>query len=557
MFIYIVFFKYFNILKHLNFQNFQKTPFSSKINSFLKNEKMVNCKFPTCLKEAFFGLFKSTPRHCSGHKLPGEYNVVRKLCNTDGCFKLASFGILSKQPIHCGPHKHEGEFDVMNPVCIEEGCKKQPNFGLTGKKATHCDAHKIENEVNVKSKKCVFEGCNKLPSFGKFGGKKIHCTTHKEEGEVPIGRQKCITDGCDKKPSYGLVWGNPLHCSPHREENESNVRHQKCITEGCETLPSYGTEKGNAIHCVEHKEDSEVNVNSVFCTTDGCGIIASFGKKGSKKKIHCAQHTEPGELNITNKICETKGCGILANYAIPGNSKQFCVRHKKKGMIYIKNLRCIEPGCRDAAIFGIVYATHCGTHQLSTQFNLVEKKCNGCELFNIVDSDGFCYTCRPSSTKFLPAQTHLLKQRVVQGWLETRIDFPQFDFSDVQLTYFTSPTCMTGYKPDCIWDFTSHFVVLEVDEDQHRTYQEWCDCVRMKNISETLMRPMTFIRYNPDPYITDGKKLNPTMNARMERVEVWLRQLSVFASLDGAILSFIPLFYDGYRFETESLVKID
>ena len=42
------------------------------------------------------------------------------------------------------------------------------------------------------------------------------------------------------------------------------------------------------------------------------------------------------------------------------------------------------------------------------------------------------------------------------------------------------------YRPDFVFMGEKHYVILEVDENQHRNYEELCECVRMKNIAEEL-----------------------------------------------------------------------
>jgi hypothetical protein len=42
------------------------------------------------------------------------------------------------------------------------------------------------------------------------------------------------------------------------------------------------------------------------------------------------------------------------------------------------------------------------------------------------------------------------------------------------------------YRPDFVFAGEKHYVILEVDENQHRNYEELCECTRMKNIAEEL-----------------------------------------------------------------------
>ena len=60
-------------------------------------------------------------------------------------------------------------------------------------------------------------------------------------------------------------------------------------------------------------------------------------------------------------------------------------------------------------------------------------------------------------------------------------------------------------RPDRLWDFGTHCVILEVDENQHSERACVCEVVRMVNIHQSLGGArVVFIRYNPDVY--DKKK---------------------------------------------------
>jgi hypothetical protein len=63
------------------------------------------------------------------------------------------------------------------------------------------------------------------------------------------------------------------------------------------------------------------------------------------------------------------------------------------------------------------------------------------------------------------------------------------------------------YRPDFLYDATTHFVVVEVDEDQHRSYDPECERIRMINIVEAVGMRCVFVRYNPDTFKIDGKTI--------------------------------------------------
>ncbi len=99
-------------------------------------------------------------------------------------------------------------------------------------------------------------------------------------------------------------------------------------------------------------------------------------------------------------------------------------------------------------------------------------------------------------------------------------------------------------RPDFIIDCNTHFIVLEVDENQHKSYDNICEFNRMVNISQTLGMRTIFIRYNPDPYIDDTKKKynpNPTI-----RKNILFKCIDRYKKIPNHYCEAEYLFYDNY-----------
>jgi len=103
-------------------------------------------------------------------------------------------------------------------------------------------------------------------------------------------------------------------------------------------------------------------------------------------------------------------------------------------------------------------------------------------------------------------------------------------------------------RPDFLFEAWSHYVVLEVDENQHKDRQELCECTRMVNISQGLGMPTVFVRYNPDEYYVfpDGgrRKVNPAHSRRMKALDLRLKM--VLFTVPTSYCSVTSLFFDGY-----------
>ena len=58
-------------------------------------------------------------------------------------------------------------------------------------------------------------------------------------------------------------------------------------------------------------------------------------------------------------------------------------------------------------------------------------------------------------------------------------------------------------RPDKLLDLQTHVIIVEVDENQHTSYDTTCENKRLMELSQDLAhRPIVFIRFNPDAYTT-------------------------------------------------------
>src|SRR5690606_7351879 len=110
--------------------------------------------------------------------------------------------------------------------------------------------------------------------------------------------------------------------------------------------------------------------------------------------------------------------------------------------------------------------------------------------------------------------------------------------------------CNSKLRPDFLFKTLTHNIILEVDENQHKYYNEICECSRMINIAQIYMKPTYFIRYNPNQYKYNSKKVDYPINKRFDILK---------KSIDNAInlspetiqnIGFVAmkqLFYDNFN----------
>jgi len=82
-----------------------------------------------------------------------------------------------------------------------------------------------------------------------------------------------------------------------------------------------------------------------------------------------------------------------------------------------------------------------------------------------------------------------------------------------------------NFRPDILIDCKTHFIVVEVDENQHKGYLNECEQSRMSNITFALGLPVVFVRFNPDSWkmnhIDKAVKMTERMEFLLRRIRFW------------------------------------
>ena len=103
-----------------------------------------------------------------------------------------------------------------------------------------------------------------------------------------------------------------------------------------------------------------------------------------------------------------------------------------------------------------------------------------------------------------------------------------------------------------IFDLLKHCVIIEVDENQHKSYSESCECARINEIVNGIGgKSVIFIRYNPDVV----KNKNNIINVKQEdRVNLLVKVINEELTKDYQKfeVKIIQLFYnDDYEIYKE------
>jgi hypothetical protein len=424
-------------------------------------------------------------------------------------------------------------------------------------------SHEIENEKQEKpssnkkrkQKTCEHPGCIKQPSFGMEGETRGRfCAEHKKEGMVNVKDKTCEHPGCKKQPAYaneGEKRGR--FCVEHKEEGMVNVVNKRCEHPGCRKIPAYANEgEKRGRFCVEHKKEGMVNVKDKTCEHPGCRKIPAYANEGEKRGRFCVEHKEEGMVDVKHKTCKHPGCRTRPSRGLPGHPPTHCATHKQEGHIPYPKSKCSHPSCKEQALYtnkgGGTRPLRCETHKQDDDINCVERNCVSCGLLDILDHDGFCYSCKPSVFNTF----RLAKQNAVVKFL-SHIDYIPKPISVDAIA--TDSECDLKSRPDIVFlsETGTHYVIVEVDENQHKDRNESCECVRMVNIGEAFMKPTFFIRYNPDDFKVNRKRQKITDNARRKILAEHLNfalkytpeKIAEFMKNGGVFMK--QLFFDGFN----------
>jgi len=308
---------------------------------------------------------------------------------------------------------------------------------------------------------------------------------------------------------------------------EHNKRKSVCKDCGGGSLCKHDKEKshckecGGSTFCKHDKRKStchECNGSS-FCKHEirksrckECG--GSELCKHNKQKSQCKEcgGNRFCEHNKFKSICHDCGGSSLCKHdkrksrCKECNDSAFCKHDKLKSL-------CKECDGSELCKHGKVKCKECGGPAFCKHNKFKErcKECGGsalcktpnCLTYKIKKYHDHCLNCyihlfpnesnsRNYKTKEKTVSDFILKEFIEYSWI-----------SDRKIEDGCSKR-----RPDLLLDLGYHIIIIEIDETQHKNYDEICENKRIMEISQDLgHRPIIFIRFNPDSYKNKENKL--------------------------------------------------
>jgi hypothetical protein len=429
-------------------------------------------------------------------------------------------------------------------------CTKDAGYG-EGKRS-HCKEHKSEKMTNPRigrdSRNCPHEdhikdGKAVRSNFGyEADGKYVRCGRHKLDGMINLNNRNNKCKACKQKaPSYAVGDENgPIEycagCSKDICEEKGLQRYDRvsklCEYDGCRTNATFGSVFGNATHCKEHKSDQMFDVKN-----SNCEVCKQNGKKtqptfGVDKPTHCAEHQLDGMIDLRHDSVKCECCSKRASFGYEINKPMRCKDHILMTMFDVVSEKCIEckdkQPCFNLRGFKPKYCMDCKTEQME---NVSSFKCISCNLFSVAKQGDRCKKYCQAFDAY--SKRHEIRVKTLLE--ENKIPILCHD-------KIIDSRC-NKYRPDFVIDCGTHMVIVEVDEDQHSSYEQDCEEARMIAIWQSFGgTPCVFIRYNPDNYKIKNADVIPV---EFREKHIFLPELRKRMKKSPAdTLSVIRVFYD-------------
>ena len=430
----------------------------------------------------------------------------------------------------------------MPITCKAADCFKRASYGPLNGKPDSCVTHKASGYILLSGNRCTFDKCLTTSVFGFPDGKPSYCLAHKPKDAINLVNPTCFSPDCNKQPSYNDPGKQPIACRAHKSDTMICIRVSPsffCRHPGCVKQSNFGLKGSRATFCRDHAAEGSVNLrNMIRCHEPGCEIKCSYGIDAP---THCKAHASNLMRNLVNRMCSS--CDkVRAFYGYHGIKPSSCSKCKVPGMIYRPTKVCCKVACHNYALYGLIKPERCDLHKLPTDKNLIEGHCAKCNLTMPLIND-LCEFCRP---RFIKSKELQVKGTLTQYNLENNLSFYSHD-------QVIDSKCNLR-RPDFVYDAGTHFLVVEVDEAQHRSYAKECEQSRMWSIRQALGLPTTFIRFNPDSFKTAAGRPGRASDAKRE--EVLCKWLNTLLKIEPAhSCSALYLFYDGWR--EGSSVKVE
>jgi hypothetical protein len=174
---------------------------------------------------------------------------------------------------------------------------------------------------------------------------------------------------------------------------------------------------------------------------------------------------------------------------------------------------------------------YCNKHLPDDSTSQVKRLCKYCDIKE--NTDFVCKDCKKIQNK---------KEWAVVRYLRKVID-TKFEYNSSKMLNGCSKK-----RPDIYFELNTHCVIVEVDEHQHNTYEDRCECARINEIVNGIGgKSVIIVRYNPDVIKNKGKQVNVNNAERIDLLVDTVKN-ELTKNYDQFIIKIIQVYYnDNYK----------
>ena len=379
-------------------------------------------------------------------------------------------------------------------VCEEPGCTEKATHGANHPSANprRCHRHREKAGVPVL---CSHAGCvekNPLVRVSSDPDGPAICLWHALATKTPAsykfvrGVKTCT---CGKKATFG-IGKSQMTCGPC-----ASVVNRHLSTE------LTNDKAGNCARCGERvghdtATRAEDDVTVKVCRT--CYLEIEVGGKDSGFKPGTRCHA-----------CYKAGCKKRAKLkkTVNGKTTVSCPEHAKGDTAYKHIHRpCREKNCRQQALYAANFGVKpvaCGDHKKKTEFNVVQPRCRAClatqlhwyDATIVKKRGGLCKDCDQEGG----GPVVRFYEKTIVSAIVSKLRDTGNAFDAVLDTAINMHASNNAFRPDLVLRFDTKTVFVEVDEQQHGSY----DCERRREAAifssvADLEREKLMVRINPD-----------------------------------------------------------
>ena len=302
----------------------------------------------------------------------------------------------------------------------------------------------------------------------------------------------CIEPGCMTRPTYNLpTETKAIYCSDHKKENMIDIKSKRCIEPGCMTRPGYNLPtETKPIYCLNHKNENMVSVKSTKCQKSNCKETPLFGFV-NKRVQYCASHKQPNMINL-----------VLAN-------------------------KCSVLDCDEEYNMIVDAVKYCNNHIPESATIVAKRLCKYCDIKE--ESKHVCKDCLKIQNK---------KEWAIVRYLRKAID-TKFEYNSSKMLQGCSKK-----RPDIYFELPTYSLIVEIDERQHNSYGDSCECARINEIVNGIGgKSVIIIRYNPDVVKNKNKALTISQAERIDLLVQIIKKQLVKNYLKF-VVKIIQIYYD-------------